>query len=152
MKRKGIVVLSLLITCLFIPLAPVVSCEEQEWYEDLIVDNIDTTHNLLRTKHTAWVTIKNIGNYPVQETFTLALYFEQWNTETHMHILSLIKTWDINGLGAPPLNFKIKVYTHSWTNPDPNVWQARFSAKVDYYNDIEESNETNNIGYGEWFV
>jgi hypothetical protein len=152
MKKKGIVVKALVIACLFIPLVPVVSSETESWYKDLIVSNIDTTHNLYRTKHTAWVTIKNIGNYPVSETFTLALYFERWNTETHYHVLTLVKRWDIDGLGAPPLNFKIRLYTHSWTNPDPNVWQARFSAKVDYYNDVTESDETNNMGYGDWFV
>lgn len=154
LKIKKSVTFSFLITVVLImPLIPVASCaNEEDWYKDLIVSNIDTTHNLYRTKHTAWVTIKNIGNYPVSETFTLSLWFAIHDTQGGPDALGKIKEWDIDGLGIYPFNFKVRVYTYSWTNPDPDRYEARFSAKVDYYNDVVESDETNNWGYGEWFA
>lgn len=150
MKGKiKIFVVGLVLAAFLLNMVPVGVCEG--YYPDLTITDIWDTHNGLRTKHTAWVWIKNIGNYPAQDTFTTTLYVERWNTETGMHIHSILKMWDIDGLAVNGI--KLKTYTWSWTNPNPNVWQARFYAKVDYYNDIDEGpHEGNNWEYGDWFV
>ena len=137
----------LVIASFFISMVPMQSIATSE--PDLKIIRLNVTHNPLRTRHTAWVTVKNIGNYPVQDSFKLALFFEERNTQTGFHRLSMVKVWTLNPL---PSQWQVlRIYTHSWTNPDPNIWEARFYAIVDYYDDIDESNENNNNAYGNWW-
>ena len=152
-RKNNILLTSLVIASFFLSLTPLVSSGESEgFYPDLIVHNISVNHWNYNTKHTATITIKNVGNYDASEDFKLTLFFEIRDTQGGFGSLSEIKEWTISGLlHTPPFNFKVKVYTHTWDNPDPNRYEARFYAYVDSEFDVTESNENNNEKWSSWF-
>jgi hypothetical protein len=123
-KTKGFFITIFLLTILLLPIIPVRICEDSESNKpDLTINDINDTHNPLRTKHTAWIWYQNIGTYPAQDDFVLTLYFVRHNKETYLTIMSIVKMWTIPGLALWPWS-SLKTYTHTWTNPDPDVWEA----------------------------
>jgi hypothetical protein len=153
MNSKGKVLVTVfVVVSLFLTITPMVSSKPTPptWYEDLTVEWIDVVHENLNTEHTAFVCIKNIGTFPVSETFTLALYFEiDCYQGVGFESFQKVKEWDIAGLEAG--EGTIRFHMVEWDNPDPMKYQARFYAYVDSDFEVSEWEEYNNDLYSDFF-
>ena len=118
---------------------------------DLVILSIKTLHSKNRRWHYISVKIENASPATVKENFTLALFIELKNKEKGVSFTSVkpIGTKRIRGLGG----YKRATcrFIHYWPNPDEDVWEARFIARVDYKQEIKEKNERNNTVKGNWF-
>jgi hypothetical protein len=148
MKMK-IVGIGLLITAMFLfPSVPLVKSEVVA--PDLIITGISVTDGPLQYHHYITVWVKNQGNWPAGH-FTTKVFFEIWDTWTGLSSRGPLFEHESIGckngwtIPVPPLP-----YDQYWVNPDPDRFQRRYSAMVDYYDDVQESNETNNWNYTAW--